>query len=100
MNGAPRTTPSPSLGRLTPDRRARLKRLSPETQYAVKAAFIEWVETARAAGYEPIARWDNFLAEVDHSALLQRLLQGKLPLPVPPPKRHAYPDYEAVEGKP
>lgn len=37
-------------------------------------------------------------ADVDHSALLIRLLEGKDPLPEPPPLRHAYPDYEAVEG--
>lgn len=81
------------MSRLTPLRRARLRRLSPDTRYAIKAAFIEWVETARAAGYEPIVRWENFPAEVDHSALLSRILDGDAPLAEPPPKSHGYPEY-------
>ncbi len=32
-------------------------------------------------------------ADVDHSALLFRLLRGREPLPEPPPKEHAYPVY-------
>lgn len=32
-------------------------------------------------------------ADVDHSALLVRLLEGKAPLPEPPPTQHAYPVY-------
>ena len=31
--------------------------------------------------------------DVDHSALLYRLLSGKEPLPEPPPLEHAYPKY-------
>lgn len=37
-------------------------------------------------------------ADVDHSALLNRLLDGKEPLPEPPPLMNSYPDYNAVEG--
>jgi hypothetical protein len=32
-------------------------------------------------------------ADVDHSALLRRLLAGKEPLPEPPPLKNGYPDY-------
>jgi hypothetical protein len=39
-------------------------------------------------------------ADVTHSALLQRLLSGKPPLPKAPPKRFSYPCYELGEGKP
>ena len=31
--------------------------------------------------------------DIDHSALLRRLLSGKEPLPQPPPLKHSYPDY-------
>src|SRR5260370_25743736 len=38
-------------------------------------------------------------ADVWHSALLQRMLvEGKDPLPQPPPRRNAYPDYAVIEG--
>lgn len=36
--------------------------------------------------------------DVHHSALLQRLLSGKEPLPVPPPKSHSYPWYSLIEN--
>jgi hypothetical protein len=84
--------------RLNTDRRARLRRLSPDTRYAIKAAFIEWVQIAQAEGYEPITGWANFLAEVDHSALLARLLNGDRPFAEKPPTRHSYPDYDAMEA--
>lgn len=85
--------------RLNNGRRARLRRLSPDTRYAIKAAFIEWVQIAQAEGYEPITGWTNFLAEVDHSALLSRLLSGDRPFAEKPPTRHSYPDYDAVRPR-
>jgi hypothetical protein len=36
--------------------------------------------------------------DIEHSALLQRLLQGKEPLPHPPPLACAYPWYELIES--
>ena len=36
--------------------------------------------------------------DVDHSALLRRILSGKKPLPQPPPKRYSYPCYSLGEG--
>lgn len=77
--------------------RGRLKRLSPATKWAIKQAFVEWVETAQANDYDPIKDWRNFMPEVHHSALLDRILSGKKPRPVAPPTRYAYPDYAAVE---
>jgi len=38
-------------------------------------------------------------ADVDHSALLHRLLEGKKPFPNPPPKRFSYPCYALAEGE-
>ena len=37
-------------------------------------------------------------ADVQHSALLQRLLSGKKPLPLPPPLAMSYPNYSLVEN--
>ncbi len=84
--------------RLQPGYAQRLARLSPQTRYAIKAAFVEWVAIAQVEGYEPITRWENVIAEVDHSALLDRLLQGKRPFAEKPPTRHSYPDYDAMEA--
>lgn len=39
-------------------------------------------------------------ADVDHSALLNRLLSGKEPLPEPPPLFYGYPAYLLEEGEP
>lgn len=38
-------------------------------------------------------------ADVNHSALLHRLLSGKPPLDKPPPKSYSYPDYPMAEGE-
>lgn len=38
-------------------------------------------------------------ADVDHSALLRRLLEGKEAFKNPPPKMFAYPNYKLAEGK-
>ena len=37
-------------------------------------------------------------ADAWHSALLQRLLDGKDPLPVPPPRAYSYPWYALIEN--
>ena len=39
-------------------------------------------------------------ADIDHSALLNRLLSGKEPLPEPPPLFFGYPAYQLEEGEP
>ena len=81
---------------MTKEQRKRVARLSFGTRVAVRAAFKEWVEVAQREGYEPITGWSNFLAEVDHSALLSRLLSGLAPFDERPPTSHSYPDYEAA----
>lgn len=52
-----------------------------------------WVRNALKVLADPI-----LLADVDHSALLERLLAGKAPLPIPPPLRFGYPWYDLVES--
>jgi hypothetical protein len=39
----------------------------------------------------------QIMADVDHSELLQRLLDGKEPLPAPPPLCSSYPWYDLIE---
>lgn len=59
-------------------------------------AVATWMEI-RARTAEPNARWPN-PADIVHSALLRRLLEGKKPTPEPPPTRFSYPDYELATG--
>lgn len=58
---------------------------------------IDWLKVREEGGYSFPANADEFAAEVDHSALLRRLMEGKAPLPNPPPLSHSYPWYELVE---
>jgi len=52
-----------------------------------------------------IAKWADVaggvvsVADIQHSALLYRLLSGKPLLPDPPPKAYSYPWYELAEGE-
>jgi len=59
---------------------------------------LRWIRTAKAAGYV-FGGEDGLpsLADIDHSALLERLALGHDPLPVPPPRDHGYPWYGLVE---
>lgn len=76
-----------------------------DQQFAIRQAIREWLVirlewdrerlTALLNGNMPIVY--QLLADVDHSALLHRLLSGKPPLPTPPPRRYSYPDYESGE---
>lgn len=67
------------------------------TPQEAKDRFKLWVQTARAEGYARMQAWGNFDVEVDHSALLGRILDGKLPLPKRPPLVNGYPDYSDAE---
>ena len=67
------------------------------TPQEAKDRFKLWVETARASGYARMQDWGNFDVEVDHSALLTRILDGKDPLPEKPRLTHGYPDYTAAD---
>jgi len=42
--------------------------------------------------------WQQLTADIDHSSLLERLLDGKEPLEVPPPLAFSYPWYDLVEN--
>ena len=54
---------------------------------------LRWLEIRQQEGKPfPISLF-NLKADIDHSALLQRLLAGKEPLPHPPLLKHSYPDY-------
>jgi hypothetical protein len=70
---------------------------SRQQQDAIIQALRDWISVAQAAGYKPIVDWDNALAEVSHSALLHRLLDGKHPHATPPPVAFSYPWHELVE---
>jgi hypothetical protein len=48
-------------------------------------------------GYEFPKDFNQFHIQCRKSALLHRMLEGKEPLPVPPPKSHSYPWYELIE---
>ncbi|MEE8607851.1 MAG: hypothetical protein V3S55_09610 [Nitrospiraceae bacterium] len=63
------------------------------TPQEAKDRFKLWVQTARDAGYARMADWGNFDVEVDHSALLTRILDGKDPLREKPVLKNGYPDY-------
>ena len=54
----------------------------------------EWIEL-----HHVHLKRDPTPGDAYHSALLRRLLSGKKPLPKPPPKRFAYPDYKMGEGE-
>lgn len=60
---------------------------------------LEWLEVRQQfeQGTENRLGFPQLLADVDHSALLARLLKGKSPLPAPPPTSHSYPWYGLVE---
>jgi hypothetical protein len=50
-----------------------------------------WLRIRNAAG-DP-----QLIADIDHSALLERLLDGQEPLPEPPPRAYSYPWYALIE---
>lgn len=74
-----------------------LEGLTEDQRAAVKNAFKEWVAIAQEHDYEPIKDWNNFVPEVDHSALLNRLLSGKRAYKFKPPVSYSYPNYQTME---
>ena len=87
---------TPSI--LSSKQRAALRRLSPDTKRTVMDAVREWARIAQHEGYAPITEWRNFDAEVWHSALLWRILNGDRPYVEKPPTRHSYPDYDEMHA--
>ena len=64
-------------------------------------AVKEWVrlriEHEARASEETKLVWQQLLADIDHSALLPRLLDGKEALEKAPPRAYSYPWYSLVE---
>lgn len=58
---------------------------------------IDWLKIRQEQGQTVPTNAEDFAAEVDHSALLRRLIEGKQPLPNPPPLSYSYPWYELME---
>jgi hypothetical protein len=58
---------------------------------------LEWLRV-RDRGGRPLPRgYDGLADELAHSALLERMLAGKPPLPAPPPRSFGQPWYALVE---
>lgn len=56
---------------------------------------VLWIKTAREAYGNDV--WLPHAADIDHSALLQRLMSGKAPLPFAPPRAFSYPWYDLYD---
>jgi len=73
-----------------------MSNVTARTNEAIQA-FLRWLEIREAWG-APFPKYLGQLrADADHSALLQRLLEGKDPFPEPPPRSHSYPNYNLLE---
>jgi hypothetical protein len=59
-------------------------------------SFFRWLKIREENGIK-LTNVKNLLADSHHSSLLRRLLAGKEPLEVVPPKKYAYPWYELME---
>lgn len=55
----------------------------------IRAYFLE--------GQDALVKAEQLGPDMDHSTLLRRLMEGKQPLPLPPPKSYSYPWYTLVE---
>lgn len=58
---------------------------------------LKWLEIREENGIEFPSSLSSLKIDIDHSALLQRLLEGKDPLPIPPPRSFSYPWYDLIE---
>lgn len=63
----------------------------------VLKAVSEWVITAQRAGYKLPLDAGQFSINMEKSSLLRRLLDGKDPFPLPPPKSYSYPWYSLLD---
>jgi hypothetical protein len=66
-----------------------------EDEKEVVHAVVKWIATVREA-YGNNA-WLPHAADVSHSALLQRIMSGKAPLPHAPPRAFSYPWYDLYD---
>ena len=60
-------------------------------------AVYDWLRIREEHGNPVPTEARSFFVEAEHSALLQRLLNGQRPLPEPPPKNMSYPWYHLIE---
>jgi hypothetical protein len=58
---------------------------------------IEWLRVRDRGGRPLPLGYDGLADELAHSALLERMLSGKAPLPAPPPRSFGQPWYALVE---
>lgn len=58
---------------------------------------IRWLEIREENGINDIGSVHLLKINCHKSALLYRMLEGKDPLPIPPPKSYSYPWYELIE---
>lgn len=92
---------TPSQARFA--RRCVIRWLRLKEQHETLNGSVEWVDRSdadrlvyRLVGGNNRYKQGEFAqlcADIDHSALLDRLLMGGEPLPEPPPLRNAYPVY-------
>ena len=71
-----------------------MKKLSTKRVNWIIDMIGEWYAIREQSGLDR----DPTRADVDHSALLWRLLSGEKALRYPPPRSFSYPNYEAAEG--
>ena len=62
-----------------------------------KSHLIKWLEIREENGRAFPSNLTQLRCDMDHSALLQRLVEGDEPLPEPPPRAFSYPWYELLE---
>jgi hypothetical protein len=70
---------------------------TPEQKEAVFALLDKWCRVQEDAGKKPASCFTQLAADFAHSALLTRMLDGKEPLPQPPPVSYSYPWYILME---
>lgn len=70
----------------------------------VLACVSRWVQVALSDGYQHAidgggdsGAWSNLPVEIEHSALLRRLIRGQEPLDLAPPRANSYPWYNLYE---
>lgn len=68
--------------------------MTPDELQRITKAVSEWVRLRDRPDYTAALT----PAEVEHSALLRRLLSGQSALPEPPPRSYSYPWYELIEN--
>ena len=59
---------------------------------------FKWLRIREENGYTFPNDFNYFTITVRKSALLHRLLEGKEPLPIPPPRTYSYPWYSLIEN--